>query len=598
VSRLPFVAFGALVVATVGAFFVTQHLKVSTPLIAGAPQPVPATISPYQTGCGGSYRSAKFSFYLLHRADTVDVYVVDQSGTIIRTLASGRYMRRGVRKPDGLFPWDGREDNGRVAPDGTYYFRIALLGQGRTIELTKTPVTVKTALPRPIVTSVTPSLIPQHGVAARIQYVGNENRGGTVRIYRTDLPGKPRLVKSFHTPWQGHTATWDGQIHRRPAPAGTYLVGLEVTDNACNTGSFPPFLPPAPGSTPHAGVTVRYLAAQPPLLPVTAGSQALVYVDSRQQRYQWALQRAGVRGTAAHGTARDFALHIRIPAKGAGLYVLSLRSGSHATSVPLVVSLPRERRAAAKNLVVLPALTWQGQNPVDDDGDGIPDTLEAGGPVDLQRPLADGLPSGFADEAAFLAYVGKARLPYDLTTDLALIDGAGPQLSGHRGVVLAGAERWLPSTLSAALRSYVQAGGRALSLGLDSLRRGVTIQGAKALDPTAPATADVFGARAGAPVTHNSDLITVIHDDLGIFSSTSGALSGFNAYQPITSVAPPAQPIASDAGTSDTTTSIVGYRLSRGIVVEIGLRGFGASLAQNNVDAQELVRRLWTVLSG
>ena len=35
-------AFAALVVATVAAFFVTQHLKVTTPLIAGAPSPLPA----------------------------------------------------------------------------------------------------------------------------------------------------------------------------------------------------------------------------------------------------------------------------------------------------------------------------------------------------------------------------------------------------------------------------------------------------------------------------------------------------------------------------------------------------------------------------
>ena len=38
-SRLSLGAFGALVVATVGAFFVTQHLKVTTPVIAGLTPP-------------------------------------------------------------------------------------------------------------------------------------------------------------------------------------------------------------------------------------------------------------------------------------------------------------------------------------------------------------------------------------------------------------------------------------------------------------------------------------------------------------------------------------------------------------------------------
>ncbi len=37
VSRLPVAAFVALAVATVAAFFVTQHLKVTTPLVTGRP---------------------------------------------------------------------------------------------------------------------------------------------------------------------------------------------------------------------------------------------------------------------------------------------------------------------------------------------------------------------------------------------------------------------------------------------------------------------------------------------------------------------------------------------------------------------------------
>lgn len=594
-SRLPKAAFVTLVVATVGAFFVTQHLKVSTPLIAGFPRPYPAAISPSETGCGGFNRYTRFSFYLLHRADDVDVSVIDQSGTIVRTLASGRHMRRGVRNPDGLFPWDGREDDGTVAPDGTYYFRIALLHQGRTTDIA-TPITVKTVPPHPLVTSVAPALIPVTGAGVRIRYRGAEQRGATVRIYRTDLPGRPRLVKSFGTSGKGSAATWDGLIDRRPAPAGTYLVGLDATDRACNTGHFPPVIPPIPGSTPHAGVTVRYLAAAPPLDPVPAGSKALVYVDSRQHPYMWALQRVGTRAAVDHGSARTFALSVPLPPKGAGLYELSIRSGSHRTAVPLIAGAPRSGRAAGI-LVVLPALTWQGQNPVDDDGDGLPNTLTTGGPIELQRPLADGLPAGFPDEAALIAYLDRSHLPYDLTTDLALLDGTGPVLSGHRGVVLAGSELWLPAALGSALRSYVQGGGHVVSLGIDSLLRGVTLARGKAADPTARASADAFGARPGPVVAHSSDLVTVIRDGLGIFSTTSGAFAGFTSFQPVTSVAPPAGRIASSAGTSDGTAGIVGFDLGHGIVVEIGLAGFGSSLA-GNVDSQELVTRLWTVLAG
>ena len=260
-NRLSTGAFAVLVAATIAAFFVTQHLKVTTPLVQGAPRPVPGVIDPlHGVPCidGKNSGSTTISFYLQHRADTVVVSVVNDDGDIVRTVADGRHMRRDVRTPDGVFTWDGREDNGRVAPDGTYYFRVTLLHQGRTVDLKTVPVTVKTVPPHPVVTSVTPAAIPGPGGSnVTIQYAGNENRGGTVLIYRTDLPGGPRLVKSFLTPWNGQTAVWDGTIGGRPAPAGTYLIGIEVSDAACNTGRYPARIRSAPtGADAHDVVTV------------------------------------------------------------------------------------------------------------------------------------------------------------------------------------------------------------------------------------------------------------------------------------------------------------------------------------------------------
>jgi hypothetical protein len=254
-------AFAVLVVATIGAFFVTQHLKVTTPLIQGFPQPVPGAINPLHGVNCGKYNSGSttISFYLQHRGDVVDVYVVNADDEIVRTVASGRNMRKDVRKPDGVFHWDGRLADGQVAPDGTYHFRVALLRQGRTIDLTGVPVKVKTAPPRPVVLSVSPSVIPTASGSRKvtIHYAGNEDRGGTILLYRTDVPGGSRLVKTFLTPWNGHTAVWDGTILGRPARAGTYLVGIEVTDAACNTGRWPPQLPRSAAALARAGVTVR-----------------------------------------------------------------------------------------------------------------------------------------------------------------------------------------------------------------------------------------------------------------------------------------------------------------------------------------------------
>jgi hypothetical protein len=600
VRKLPTVAFAALVAATVAAFFVTQHLKVSTPLIGGFPAPFPAAINPMNgTTCAGvDHRRTMVSFYL-YRTDDADVYIIDQNGAIVRTIASGRHLRRGVRKPDGVFYWNGREDNGQIAPDGVYYMKVALIHQGRTVVISNAsgpePITVKTLPPRPVVTNVSPSLIPHDGTPVTIRYTGDENRGGTVRIYRTDLPGGPQVVKSFVT-GNSHTATWDGKISEHPAPAGTYLIGLEVTDDACNTGRYPIVVPPVPGSTPHDGVTVRYLAAEPPLMAAPAGSRALVLVDARRLRYRWRLTRPGVKKTIAKGATRGFALPVRLPATRAGLYELGLTTGTHAIEVPLVASATGAAAQRARILVVLPSLTWQGLNPVDGDGDGLPDTLAAGVPIQLSRPLADGLPAGFTDEEALLAYLDKTRRPYDLTTDLGLIEAVGPGLAGHSGVVLAGSERWLPASTSGALRSFVQSGGHLLSLGIDSLRRSVVVKGSRALEPSAPSRLDALGARHGGLVTHNSDLITTITDGLGIFNGTSGAFPGYSSYEEITSVAPPGK-LLSEAGTTSNAPSIVGYRLGRGAVVDVALVGFGSSLARN-FDSQQLLGRLWMVLGG
>jgi FlgD Ig-like domain/N,N-dimethylformamidase beta subunit-like, C-terminal len=608
--RLSTSAFAILVAATIAAFFITQHLKVTTPLINGFPAGVPSAIDPlHGARCGGkNHGSTTISFYLQHRADTVDVYVVDDDdGTIVRTVATGRHMRANVRIPDGVFHWNGREDDGQVAPDGTYYFRVALIHQGRTVDLNAAnqTVMVKTVPPRPVVTSVTPAVVPgSDGTSVTIHYKGNEQRGATVRIYRTDLPGGPRLVKSFFNPGKGGQAVWDGKIDERPAPAGTYLVGLDVTDAACNTGHFPARIPPASGSTPHAGVTISYLSARAPLDPVSAGSTAEVEVHSPGLAYHWVLSQAGGVGKAvASGESDQPSLAVRMPAGRAGLYKLSLRSAAGTTAVPIVASSPR---SPARVLVVLPALTWQGLNPVDDTGDGLPNTLANGGPIELDRPLVDGLPAGFGDEAGLVGWLDATHRAYELTTDLGLISGIGPRLTGVSAVVLAGSERWLPAGELAALRSYVSGGGRVLSLGVDSLRRGVTVSGDRALHPTAPSSADAFGARVGLPAAKTAAPVTVTRDGLGLFTGVSAPLSGFRAYQPIVSVLAPGR-VESSAGAGASVggaagtaggggAAVVGYRLGTGIVVDLGVPGFGAALAHDR-DAAQLMNRILEVVS-
>ena len=600
-SRLPVATFAALVVATIAAFFITQHLKSSTPLIAGMTHP--QAFSDDGDGCRSR---TSVNFYLLHRSDSVTVSILDSSGNVVRTIASGVEMHKPTpahAKVRRTFYWYGHENNGQLAPNGTYHFRVALANQGRFVDLTQFPIVVDTVPPHLVVTGVSPSQLPAPGgVPATIHFTGSNGRGGYLIIYRTGLTGAPQVLDARKIPFSkpdpqhGYTKTWNGLVHERPAPPGTYVMALKVTDRACVTGTFPAYLPPQAGTTPHAGVTISYLAAEPPLDPVAAGADAVVGVVAGRQRYHWALRRVGGKRKPIERGSETSTLRVRLPGRSAGLYALAIRAAGRRTEVPIVA---RGSSSTHHVLVVLPALTWQGENPVDDNGDGFPDTLTAGGPVVLHRPLADGLPAGFSGAATLLSYLDRAGMPYDLTTDVGLLDGSGPALAGHSGVVFAGPEQWLPAALAPELRRYVEQGGRVLTLGTGSLQRTATVKempaGFEALDPSPAAATDVLGARPGPLVSHNTEALVVIRDGLGIFNGTSGTFSGFASFEPIPSIAPPGR-IVSAAGTTAQTPSIVAYRLGSGAVVDIGLPTFTTSLA-HDVDTQELLRRLWTVLS-
>ena len=136
-------------------------------------------------------------------------------------------------------------------------------------------------------------------------------------------------------------------------------------------------------------------------------------------------------------------------------------------------------------------------------------------------------------------------------------------------------------------------GGHVLSLGIGSHLHEVIVGAGEAQDPTAPARSDPLAATPRAVLGGNRELIGVLTDGLGIFSTTSGVFPGFGSYQPFGSSG---LRLASEGGVSSSAPTIIGYRLRRGIVVDIGLPGFASHLARD-VDAKELVDQAWTVLT-
>ena len=267
-TRWPVAAFVALVIATVGAFFVTQHLKVTTPLIQGRPAPVPSTINPVgggvclrRNGKGAlvpvSFRRMKVSFYLQNRSDDVDVYIV-QGDEIVRQIANNVSMSAHPPRRHE-FTWNGRLADGSVAPDGVYYVRVRLIGENRSLLISNStaaePVRVQTAPPRARVTTVTPSsVVSGSATPVTIRYTGADAQRPRVLVYRLRTGRAPQQVKSYNATSRAGVSTWDGTLAGgRPAPPGTYVVALLLTNKACTTARSPI----APAAAPQAVITVR-----------------------------------------------------------------------------------------------------------------------------------------------------------------------------------------------------------------------------------------------------------------------------------------------------------------------------------------------------
>jgi hypothetical protein len=598
VSALARTAFALLVCATFAAFFAAQELKSQPPRV----QQLQATpfFSPNRDG---RFDRARASF-VLQRTDEVTATVIDHSGDEVRVLTSGTVLPAG--RPLSLV-WDGRRPNGRMAADGTYRIRVNLRRQGRALTLPRN-IIKDTTPPAVRVTSIgpqkdtvpRPELLPRpDGASARVAFQAPDHHK-QVQVYRTDVtPPRPVFGQPVRLPDAAKRWTWNGTADGRRVAAGTYVVIVSARDQAGNIGTSAPVPPvPAFGRTfpGRGGITVRYLTAQAPSVPVTAGSRAAVAVTT-DRRFSWTLRRVGDREIRAHGRGtQSRVVHFTAPGDKSGLYLFEVRTRNRKASAPVLVQSQQARDV----LVVLPVTTWQGLNPVDDDGDGRPDTLSAGLPVRLGRAyVGDGLPAQLAQhEALLLAQLDRKRHRYDLTTDVALARKQGPTLAGHRGVILAGDATWLDAGVARSLRAYVRGGGKLLSVGTQSLRRTVELTPhGRAVHPTLATPRDLFGARL-RPIEHPRAPVTLVNavDHVQLFAGTEGQFSGIRAYEQTVDVRGGSAAVAAAAATQDGRRDvIVASRLGTGLVIRPGLPDFSAALRSDS-ELARFLERVWKLL--
>jgi hypothetical protein len=287
-------------------------------------------------------------------------------------------------------------------------------------------------------------------------------------------------------------------------------------------------------------------------------------------------------------------LRVRVPrGSHTGVYLVKASARSGTTTVPIAVRGRRGERV----LVVLPAITWQGLNPVDDDTDGFPDTLENARSVPLARPFASArLPVGFGAEVApLLRFLTRSKLPYDLTTDIALARGSGPRPEGHAGVVFAGSERWFTEPLDAQLRAYVEGGGRVASFGTDAFRRTVEVSPTALAAPSPAQETNALGEQTAPISSAAAPLVVNPGDTLGLFARSDNFIGLFTRFEQSQQRVSGAELLAS-AGRDPAKPAFVAYRLGSGVVVRVGTPEWSRALS-SDPEVANVTTSLWSYLS-
>ena len=292
-----------LLAATGAAFVVTEDLKLEPDPVA-RPR-IDATFSPV---CDCKQQTARIAFRL-RRPDVLTLTIADENGRVVRTLLQEAAFRPGNHQ----FGWDGRDQSGKLVPQGRYRARVELQRLGRLI-----------AFPKPIRVDTTPPRVRVVSVSRRVVSPDRDGRGDAIRIrYRLSEPSQAVLRVNGRRVWKTALRA-EGVIPWRPPRMrpGLERLQLVAVDAAGNRAAGRAFY-----------VQVRYLEVSPSRLRVRPRRLLTVRVSTDYPRYAWRLGRR-------RSSARGHTLRLRAPATP-GRYLLTVTAGGRRETTVVLV---RRRR--------------------------------------------------------------------------------------------------------------------------------------------------------------------------------------------------------------------------------------------------------------
>lgn len=206
----------ALLLGTMAAFTYTERLKLERKPVANAR--FDRWLSPV---CECPQETARFSF-ALREPELIDVTMVNEDGDTVRVLEAG------LRQPAGrvILTWDGRDESGRIVPDGAYRVRVRLRDERRTIAI-PVDVHVDTEAPDVRLRGISPTSLGP-GDELRVRY-----RASEVSTPILIVDGE-EVARGSRGQAGARTARWAGLVEELALSPRIYSLALAVEDRAGN----------------------------------------------------------------------------------------------------------------------------------------------------------------------------------------------------------------------------------------------------------------------------------------------------------------------------------------------------------------------------